>query len=198
MMMKSTKILALIIAILLFAGCSSSDTSAKKPGNAYNEFTYTHYSSGGTPEKYMAVILFEQSCSTFTAYQVAYSSCTCRDSLVAYYSVCYVELLNTKQSADEAAIRTISFGDNKGLYGDSNPNYYIPEYTEEYMDKNFIQRLVGASKSDFDSWKGYGSQLSCVDVDAVTGATVTTSNVTSMLKSLFQYHAKKYYGKKSK
>ena len=83
-----------------------------------------------------------------------------------------------------------------GLYGDSNPNYYIPEYTEEYMDENFVQRLVGASKIDFDGWEGYGNQLSSVNADAVSGATVTTGNVTSMLKSLFQYHANKYYQEK--
>ncbi len=188
MTMKGTRILALIVAILLLAGCSS-----KTPKSAHTEFTYTHYSSGGTAEEYSAVILFEQSCSTFTAYQVAFSSCTCRDPLVAYYSVCYVELLNTKPTGEDAAIRTITFGDNMGLYGDSNPNYYISEYTEEYMDENFIQRLVGTSKSDFDGWEGYGNQLSGVDADAVSGATVTTGNTTSMLKSLFAYHAAKYY-----
>ena len=117
MTMRCKRILALAVALLLLAGCSS-----KTPKSAHTEFTYTHYSSGGTPEEYKAVILFEQSCSTFTAYQVAYSSCTCRDPLVAYYSVCYVELLNTKPSAEESAIRTITFGDNMGLYGDSNPN----------------------------------------------------------------------------
>jgi len=191
--MKSKRILALAVALLLLTGCSS-----KTPKSAHTEFTYNHYSSGGTPEEYTAVILFEQSCSTFTAYQVAYSSCTCRDPLVAYYSVCYVELLNTKPSAEESAIRTITFGNNMGLYGDSNPNYYIPEYTEEYMDEHFIQCLVGASKSDFDGWEGYGNQLSCVDADAVSGATVTTGNTTSMLKSLFAYHVAKYYGEGSK
>ena len=81
-----------------------------------------------------------------------------------------------------------------GLYGDSNPNYYISEYTDEYMDENFIQHLVGETKSDFDNWKGYRTQLPSVDVDAVAGASVTTGNLTSMLKSLFEYHANKYYG----
>lgn len=179
----------LLLALIFLEGCSFQETSK----NTYAEFTYTHYASGGTPEEYTAIILFEQSCSTFTAYQVAFASCNCRDPLVSYYSVCYVELLNTKQSSEEAAIRTITFGDNMGLYGDSNPNYYVPEYTEQYIDENFVQTLVGVSKSDFDSWEGYGSQLSCVDADAVTGATVTTSNTTSMLKSLFEYHAEKYY-----
>ena len=159
----------------------------------YPTFTYKHYASGGTEEEYEAVILFEQSCSTFTSYQVAYSGCTCRDSLVNYYSVCYVELLNTKPTAGEASIRSITFGNNQGLWGDSNPNYYHHEYTEEYMDENFVQRLVGVTKDEISEWGGYGTQLSAIDVDAVSGATVSTSNITSMLKSLFEYHAAKYY-----
>jgi hypothetical protein len=189
--MNKAKFLVLFVSLLLLSGCSSSEQG---PQSAFNEFTYTHYSSGGTPEEYQAVILFEQSCSTFTAYQVAFISCTCRDYLVNFYSVCYVELLNTKPSAEASAIRAISFGDNMGLYGDSNPNYYIAEYTDEYMDEHFVQSLVGTSKSEFDAWEGYGSQLSFVDADAVAGATVSTGNITSMLKSLFQYHADKYYG----
>lgn len=193
--MKSLRLLPLvIIAALFFQGCSSSEST---PKNEYTELNYTHYSSGGTPEEYTGVILFEQACSTFTAYQVAFASCTCRDPLVAYYSVCYVEILNTKQSAKESAIRTITFGNNMGLYGDSNPNYYIAEYTQEYMDENFVQHLVGTTKSDFDGWEGYRTQLTCVDADAVSGASVTTGNVTSMLKSLFAYHAAKYYGEES-
>jgi len=190
--MKHLRFLPFLIAALILAGCSSSKSI--ETADEFREFTFTHYSSGGTPDEYQAVILFEQSCSTFTAYQVAFASCTCRDPLVSYLSVCFVELLNTKNSSQDAAIRTITFGDNMGLYGDSNPNYYIPEYTEEYMDENFFQRLVGATKYDFDAWNGYGDQLSYVDADAVSGATVTTGNVTSMLKSLFQYHADKYYG----
>jgi hypothetical protein len=188
--MNHKSFLTLILVLFLLTGCASSD---QQPQSAFNEFTFTHYSSGGTREEYSAVILFEQACSTFTAYQVAFISCTCRDSLVNYYSVCYVELLNTKPSSEAAAIRAITFGDNMGLYGDSNPNYYISEYTEDYMDEHFVQRLVGASKSEFDSWGGYGSTLSCVDQDAITGATVSTGNITSMLQSLFQYHAEKYY-----
>lgn len=191
--MKHISIVPLLIVILILVGCATSANKPETNKDGFTELTYTHYSSGGTPEEYKAVILFEQSCSTFTAYQVAFASCTCRDPLVSYLSVCYVELLNTKNSSEDAAIRTITFGDNMGLYGDSNPNYYISEYTEEYMDENFVQRLVGASKSNFDDWQGYGRQLPCVDADAVSGATVTTGNVTSMLKSLFAYHAGKYY-----
>jgi len=35
--------------------------------------------------------------------------------------------------------------------------------------------------------------IDAVDADAVSGATVSTSNITSVIKALFQYHADKYY-----
>lgn len=195
-MKKWKKILSIVPVVGLLAalvgGCSAGQ-SAEQAKEQFPELEYKHFASGGTEEMYQAVILFEESCSTFTSYQVAFSSCTCRDSLVNYYSVCYVELLNTKPSADESAIRAISFGNNQGLWGDSNPNYYIADYTQEYMDENFVQALVGATKADFDAWEGYGTQIEQVDVDAVTGASVSTGNITSMLRSLFEYHAEKYY-----
>ncbi|NLW78955.1 MAG: hypothetical protein GXY32_06045 [Ruminococcaceae bacterium] len=191
--MQKKRPAALALALLLaccLAGCAAEPAGADEQ---FPQFEFTHYTSGGSTETYPAVILFEESNSTFTCYQVAFLSCTCRDSLVNYYSVCYVELLNNKPSADLATIRAISFGDNMGLYGDSNPNYYKHEFTEEYMDEHFVQALVGVAQSDFDTWQGYGSQLQQVDADAVAGASVTTGNVTSMLKSLFKYHAAKYY-----
>jgi len=198
--MKKSRLLCVISLVLvlslLLSACGEENSAAPvndTPAKGYNTFEYKHYASGGTEETYTAVILFEQSNSTFTSYQIGFSSCTCRDSLVNYFSVCYVELLNTRESGDKAAIRTITFGNNQGLWGDSNPNYYMHDYTEEYMDENLVQPMVGATKEIFDKWGGYGTQIECVDPDAVTGATVSSSNITSMLKSLFEYHAEHYY-----
>lgn len=175
--MKFILLLCLALSLLLLCGCGAGTDAPEAPAEStfpFSTFEYTHYASGGTAEPYTAVILFEQSCSTFTSYQVAFSSCTCRDALVNYYSVCYVELLNTKASAEEAAIRAISFGNNQGLWGDSNPNYCRHEYTEEYMDEHFVQALVGTRMADFAAWGGYGSQIEAVDVDAVSDVTVLT------------------------
>lgn len=184
---------ALLICCIVFTcGCAAARQESSGT-DAFPTFEYTHYASGGTQEKYTAVILFEQNCSTFTSYQVAFSSCTCRDALVNYYSVCYVELLNTRESGDKAAIRAITFGNNQGLWGDSNPNYYHHDYTQQYMDENFVQQLVGVTKAEADAWGGYGTQLEVIDADAVSGATVSTGNITSMLQGLFEYHAAKYY-----
>lgn len=191
--MKYLKSLCLMLLLLSTACSSASQQGAGKNPDQYPTFPFTHYASGGNTETYPAVILFEQSISTFTSYQVAFVSCTCRDTLVNYYSVCYVELLNNKPSADEAAIRSISFGNNQGLWGDSNPNYYIPEYTEEYMDEHFVQPLVKMTKQEIDAWPGYGHHLEQLDIDAISGSSVSTANITSMLQGLFEYHTQKYY-----
>lgn len=193
-MIKKSRFTLLLLMLILFTACSQpTDKALVQESYPYPTFDFTHFASGGNAEIYPAVILFEQSVSTFTSYQVAFVSCTCRDSLVNYYSVCYVELLNNKPSAEQSAIRSITFGQNQGLWGDSNPNYYISEYTQEYMDEHFVQNLVKMTKEEIDAWEGYGSSLETVDIDAVSGATVSTGNITSMLQGLFAYHAEKYY-----
>ena len=192
MMNSAKRFLCLLCCILLFA--------AVFPFSAHAEITtfpYTQYASGGIPTELEAVILFENKNSTFTRYQVAFTSCTCRGPERNYRSVMYIELLNTKQTAEEASIRSISFGEldgaTVGLWGDSNPVMGRPDYTAEYMNENFVQALVGTSKAMYDGWDGYGTMVEAVDADALTGATVSVSNITSVIKGLFQYHAAKYY-----
>jgi len=184
-------VLVIILTMPLIA-CKKDDSNAIE-GDKYDTFEFTHYASGGAEEVYDAIILFEQSNSTFTAYQIAYSSCTCRNALVNYYMVCYVEILNTKSKPELASIRDITCLDNKGVWGDSNPNYYISDYTEEYMNEHLVKGFIGASKEDIDSFKGYGNWIDYLDADAIAGATVSSSNMQSMLKSLFEYHVNKYY-----
>ena len=185
-------ILALVFAVLVFA-CSVAAAAG------LTTVPYTQYSSGGTATELEAVILFENKNSTFTRYQVAFASCTCRGAESNYRSVMYIELLNNKDTADEAKIRSISFSDVKGttvgMWGDSNPIYMQPDKTFEYMNENFVQKLVGCTKKDIDAWQGYGKVVDKIDADAVSGATVSVSNITSVVRSMFDYHAQKYYKK---
>ncbi|MBO5543473.1 MAG: hypothetical protein J5949_02445 [Oscillospiraceae bacterium] len=188
-MMKKLTACVICVILLLSVGVAAHAE--------LNTFTYTQYASGGVPTELEAVILFENKNKTFTRYQVAFTSCTCRGPERNYSSVMYIELLNTKDTADEASIRQISFGEidgvTVGLWGDSNPIMGHPDYTAEYMDENLVQPLVGTNKAQYDAWEGYGDVLDAVEPDAVSGATVSTSNITSVIKGLFQYHADKYY-----
>ncbi len=181
----------LCVVFVLCAGVSLQASAELKT------FSYTQYASGGTPTELDAVILFENKNSTFTRYQVAYTSCTCRGPEKNYSSVMYIELLNTKDTAEEASIRQISLGDldgvTVGLWGDSNPIMGHPDYTPEYMNENLVQKLVGTNKAQYEAWEGYGDIIETVEPDAVSGATVSVSNMTSVIRSLFQYHADKYY-----
>ena len=191
--MKTLRLIACLVGIACMLACAAGISAFAE----VKTFKYTQYASGGTPTELDAVILFENKNKTFTKYQVAYTSCTCRGPETNYSSVMYVELLNTKDTPEEASIRRISFGqvDNltPGLWGDSNPIMGHPEYTAEYMDEHLVQPMVGATKAQFDSWEGYGSVIDAIDADAVSGATVSTSNMTSVIRELFQYHADKYY-----
>lgn len=190
--MRGKRVLCTVCMLCLLFACGAAQAFAE-----LNTIPYTQYASGGTPTELEAVILFENKNSTFTRYQLAYTSCTCRGAESNYRSVMYIELLNTKDTADEAAIRSICFGAKDGftvgMWGDSDPVYMRPDYTKEYMDENFVQKLVGTTKAQYDAWEGYGDILEPVDVDAVAGATVSVSNISSVIRSLFQYHADKYY-----
>ena len=180
------------------SGDATTDDSGVISVGGFTLLPYPHFASGGVKQDLYAAILFENSNSTFTRYQVAFTSCTCRDAASNYRSVMYVEMLNTAASAEEAKLRWVCFTDNEGynvgVWGDSNPIHGQPTYTAEYMDENFVASLVGLTKADFDAWGGYGAQVDGIDVDAVTGATVSTSNIMSVLRALFAYHAEKYYG----
>ena len=83
---------AVLVLLLLLSGCGGGENVRTE--EKFPTFTFTHYASGGADSQETAVILFEQSNSTFTSYQVAFPSCTCRDSIFNYMSVAYVELLN--------------------------------------------------------------------------------------------------------
>lgn len=161
-------------------------------------FPYEHYRTGGADGQTYAAIIFENANSTFTKYQVAITSCTCRDAALNYRSVMYVEMDNTAANADNAILRWLTFGDDGGytvgLWGDSSPIPTNPDYTSEYMDEHLVQPLVGLTKADIDAWGGYGTLPGDLDVDAVAGATVTCSNVVSALQALFAYHAERQYG----
>lgn len=193
---------AVAAAGMLVAGQAQADEAVPAEGDVVTigdikVFPYEHFRTGGSDGPAHAVIIFENANSTFTKYQVAITSCTCRDAAYNYRSVMYAELDNTAANADEATVRWLTFGADGdytvGFWGDSSPIPTNPDYTSAYMDEHLIQPLVGLTKAEIDSWGGYGTVPPGVEADAVTGATVTCSNISSVLQALFAYHAATYY-----
>ena len=66
--MKRILLCMLALCLLVGTGCGGQEATAPQ-GEGPVTFPFTHYASGGTPEDYTATILFEESNSTFTAYQ---------------------------------------------------------------------------------------------------------------------------------
>ncbi|MCL1830848.1 MAG: hypothetical protein FWG21_05400, partial [Oscillospiraceae bacterium] len=62
-------VIVLLCVVFLF-GCTGNNPTAdmnQLDGSCATELSYTHYTIGGITETYAALIIFEQSVSTFTA-----------------------------------------------------------------------------------------------------------------------------------
>lgn len=193
-MKKLSVIFVLFLMLFVTGGCS-----CKKDGKTIE---YTHYLRGGGSEKLDANILWEYANKTYTKYQVAYTSYVCSDPSVNYVNVIYIELTN-KGDSSESLIRNISFSTiienevefNVGLWGD-----YKEAIKKEYYTgiENELLAKLKYSKYDFVSniaSKGYGNykNIEGINSDAITGGTISASNVVSIVKAIFDYHLENYY-----
>ncbi len=187
------KVISLLFCFLL-VGCSCNKENKK--------IEYTHYLRGGGNEKLEASILWEYSNEAYTKYQVAYTSYVCSDPSVNYINVIYLELTN-KGSKEDSLIRNISFSTleengvtfNVGLWGDYQKTGSYEIYSS--IENNLLPNLKYSKYETIDSiaiegYDGYTS-IEGIDADSVTGATVSASNVISIVKAIFEYHLNKYY-----
>jgi len=196
--MKSIKyLLVIIFSFLLISGCSNNDKEAKN-----DKISYNHYLRGGGSEKLDATILWEYSNNTFTKYQVAYTSYICSDPSVNFANVIYIEITN-KGTKQESLIRNISFSTieedeevfNVGVWGDYKKalgKEFYPAIENELMPKlryakyDFIKSIADQGYGNYKGIEGINS-------DAITGGTISASNIVSIVKSIFDYHIEKYY-----
>lgn len=193
-MKKMQCLLLLVLAILLFPGCSCNKDD--------DSIEYTHYLRGGGKEKLKAKILWEYSNSTFTKYQVSYTSYVCSDPSVNYINVIYLEITN-KGSKDEAVVRNISFSTleenntifNVGLWGDYKEaigkEYYSGIESEllgkiKYSNYEFISSIAENGYRNYEKIEG-------INADAIAGGTISASNIVSIVKAVFDYHLDTQY-----
>ena len=189
-----------IIIICLFV-CSICSCSCKKDES--NIIEYTHYARGGVVEELDATVLWEHSTDAYTKYQVAYTSYVCSNISVNYINVIYIEITN-KETKDKAVIRDISFttkkesnGDifNVGLWGDDKSqggNDFYTGIEEEILSKLRYMNYESIKSLADTGYKNY-TNIEGIDVDAMTGGTISASNVISIVKAIFDYHIDNQY-----
>ncbi len=128
-----------------------------------NVLYYDHIDGFGLLDlDHEAYILFEEELQGYVKYQVAYLSCTCRNSNVNYWQVIYVEV--NKYTDD---VRVISFGYDDpsaehpylaGMWGDSSPTPDStiegggtkPGKTTEDFTTMYIPWLLNKTIEDFE------------------------------------------------
>ena len=195
--MKKLGYLLLVIFMgFSLVGCSCKNNDSSK------QIEYTHYVRGGGKETLKATVLWEFANEAYTKYQVAYTSYVCSDPSVNYVNVIYVELTNRGDKKD-SIIRNISFSTleetyktyNVGLWGDDKEAIGKEFYTgiENSLLANLKYSNYDKIKTVAD--KGYKNytHIENIDVDSISGGTISASNVVSIVKAIFDYHLENYY-----
>lgn len=134
---------------------------------------------------------------------MTYVSCTCRESSVNYWTTAYIELsLPESGLLDDSEIVFLSFDQDStgnytaGFWGDSDP---IPNGTSyEDLKTEFIPYFVGKTYGELkdlstiddivleDYQAGEGREA--YEIDALTGASVSSNNVIRMIQAIYKYH----------
>ena len=113
--------------------------------------------------------MYEFDSLNYTAYQVAYTSCTCRPQIENVGSVAYIEI-NTDNTVK--SFRWDYWGDSiKGT-----PDHPIQHDETEVMTEYVNTQIIGKTLTEING------------ADALGGTTVTTDNVRRMIEGLYEYH----------
>ena len=152
---------------------------------------------------FYAFVPFKYVARNYIKYQVVFLSCTCRSADVNYWTTAYIDLtLPESGKLDDAQIRTLSFDkDGTGKYsaafwGDSDPIpsgqtaeliniEYVPYYVgKTYADIKGLSTIADIKLEDYQAGEGRADY----QIDAYTGATVSTNNILRMLQAIMVYH----------
>lgn len=189
-------------------------TDDSETGNTIKNdvINFIHIDGHGSEVEFEGIILFQEELQTYKKYQITYLSCTCRDSVVNYWQVAYVEI-----SKGTNEITKISFGKDNllsshpytpGMWGDSTPTPTIPDgeggsvggSTLEDFEARFIPWLVGKTLVDLDGISVFTNEqyfdvkntaniAETELIDEFAGSSVTSNNMIRMVKALLEYHA---------
>lgn len=159
--------------LLILSACTSTPQKAAVVDNPYVQqiLPYGHIDGFGTKTDTAAWIAWEFEAQAFVRYQIAYTSCTCRQESINKRSLLYLEIAKGKNGGK---VHKIYFD----YWGDSP---VMPEgMKREEIESGFVPKFVNIKASTLDS------------IDTISGATVTTANLKQIVGAVLAYHDKKY------
>jgi hypothetical protein len=185
--------------------CITGETGGEVVAKDEKAIQFTHIDGHGNVVEMTAYILFEVELRDYVKYQVAYLSCTCRDKVVNYWNVMYLEV-------DKAtgAVQYISFDQDgegghytPGTWGDSSGDPNQNGVTYEQLKADFFPWIVGKTEADFagidvfdnDGHLGVTNDVTIAEtdlIDAFAGSSVSTNNMIQIVKTMLGYHNEKY------
>ena len=165
--------LAVLAASLLGCVGAPQGKSTKTPSvfGADRILPFVHVDGFGTPEDMAAWIAWEFEAQSYVRYQIAFTSCTCRQESINERSLLFMEVAKAESGGKIRKIRYEYWGDSPKLPSG---------VSREEIEEGFVPRLVNKKLDTLDS------------VDAMSGATVTTVNLKQIISALLAYHNAKY------
>lgn len=166
---------------------------------------YTHVNGEGSETERFGYILFESEVRDYVKYQVAYLSCTCRESIVNYWQVLYIEINKTTND-----VRTISFttdGEDghytPGTWADSSGDVNQNGITFEMFQADYFPWLVGKTSDDLmgiyvftnENYHGIQNDTTIAETDLIdefAGSSVSSNNLLRIVKEMLAYHEENY------
>lgn len=204
------KFLAVLFVLVMASAAMSAElslsdvnnflnTSAKlgegSKANAVAVIPYNHIDGPKEEDLFYAFVPFKYVSRNYVKYQIVFISCTCRPADLNVWSTAYVELtLPSSGKIADSEVKFFSFDSDStghylgGFWGDSDPPPMSPKSTYERFKAEMIPYYVGKTYAQIKNFSTI-SDIKEFDVDAWSGATVSSNNILRAVQAIYAYHA---------
>ena len=205
------KLFMCMLLVFVVAAVSSADelslsdvnnflnTSAKigegTKANQVAVIPFNHIDGPKEEDLFYAFVPFKYVARNYVKYQITFLACTCRTADLNIWSTAYVELtLPSSGKIDDAEVKFLSYDSDStghylgGFWGDSNPSPIAPTAKFEKFKAEMFPYFIGKKYSELKAYNEV-SDFKDFNVDAWTGATVSSNNNLRAIQALFAYHA---------
>ena len=207
----SKKFFACLLFVVMFAAVASAaelslsevnnflNTSAKVgEGTKANQIAvipFNHIDGPKEEDLFYAFVPFKYVARDYIKYQITFIACTCRPAALNVWSTAYVELsLPSSGKIADSEVKFLSFEKDStghyiaGFWGDSNPSPLASTATLEKFNAEMLPYYIGKKYSELANYNQVGD-FKDFNVDAWTGATVSSNNILRAIQALYAYHA---------